>query len=197
MQLIPTIALLSGVFLISGYIPYFLDVLRGKTVPSRASWIIWAFSTAILLFGVLGTGTHEAVWVPVADAVGCFVIFILSIGFGTGGWSRTDQMSFLVCAASLVVWYLTGSALVALIMNLLVYISGYIPTIAKAWKEPRSESLAAWSLFLIGVLLNLLVVAIGHDKGFAIWLYPSVLVAVVGTLYVVLLRRFFAPKEQV
>ncbi len=197
MPLIPTIAILSGIFLISGYIPYVIDVLKGKTVPSRASWIIWAFSTAILLFGVLGTGTHEAVWVPVADAVGCFAIFILSIGFGTGGWSRTDQVSFLVCATSLVIWYLTGSALIALIMNLLVYISGYIPTIAKAWKEPRSESLAAWSLFLVGVLLNLLVVIIGHDTGFAIWLYPAVLVGVVSTLYGVLLRRFFAPKPQI
>jgi nitrate reductase NapE component len=59
---------------------------------------------------------------------------------------------------------------------------GLILTIKKALKKPSSESRAAWTIFFLGTLLNLLTVIIGTDTGFAVWLYPIILVVVVGTL---------------
>jgi hypothetical protein len=143
------------------------------------------------LFGVSQTGTNEAIWVPVADALGCFVVFILSIKFGTGGWAKTDRFALVISLLSLVILAVTGDVLIALITNLLIYTSGYIPTIKKSIKNPQEESLAAWSLFLIGVILNLITVIIGNDTGFAVWLYPIVLVLTVGTLYFFLIRKHF------
>ncbi|NDE68250.1 hypothetical protein EB052_01445 [bacterium] len=190
-----TLGFISGVFLIAGYLPYVYEVLKKTTRPSRVSWFIWSLSTVIILIGVASTGTHEAIWVPVADAVGCFVIFILSIFLGVGGWSRTDKISLVICAVSIFTIWKTGDTLLALIMNLLIYASGYIPTIKKSLIDPRSESLSAWTFFLVGVLLNLITVAISTDRGFAVWLYPVVLVSTVGTLYLVLMRRFFIRKK--
>lgn len=186
MTLPQIIGLASGILLISGYIPYMYEVFKKKTIPSRMSWFIWSLSTATILFSVLGTGTTEAIWVPIADAVGCFLIFVLSLRFGVGGWSRTDQLSLAICLGSLFIWWLTGNALLALIMNLCVYVSGYIPTIKKALKKPQSESRVAWTIFFLGVLLNLFTVFIGTDTGFAVWLYPVTLVVVVGTLLAIL-----------
>ncbi len=191
------LGIISGVFLIAGYIPYIIAVLKKTTTPNRASWFIWALSTAIILFGVHETGTNEAIWVPVADAVGCFVIFLLAIPAGVGGWSKTDRISLLICAASLVVLFVTGNALVALVMNLCIYVSGYIPTIKKVMVNAESESRVAWSLFFIGVILNLVTVMIGTDTGFAVWLYPIVLVLTVGTLYVFLMKPFFLPRTKI
>ena len=182
------LGLISGVFLISGYFPYIYEVLRKTTVPNRASWFIWSLSTAIILFGVHETGTTEAIWVPIADAVGCFVIFIFSLRWGIGGWSATDKLSLSIVLASLLVLFFTGSALIALLMNLCIYVSGYIPTIQKVRKYKNSESKIAWSLFFIGVVLNLITVAIGNDKGWEVWLYPVVLVLTVGTLYFFMMR---------
>lgn len=190
-----TLGFISGIFLIAGYLPYVYGVLKKTTRPSRVSWFIWSLSTVIILIGVASTGTHEAIWVPVADAIGCLIIFILSIFLGVGGWSRTDVISLVVCAMSIFTIWKTGDTLLALIMNLLIYVSGYIPTIRKSLINPRSESLSAWTLFLVGVLLNLITVAISADKGFAVWLYPVVLVVTVGTLYLVLIRRFFYAKR--
>jgi len=188
------IGFISGLFLIAGYIPYIYEVIKKTTVPNRASWFIWSLSTVIILFSVNATGTHEAIWVPIADAVGCFVIFIFSIFVGVGGWSTSDKISLVLAAASLVVLGMTGDAFVALLMNLIIYISGYIPTIKKSWSDPKSESFGAWSLFFIGVILNIITVAIGTDSGSQIWLYPIVLVATVGTLYGVLLKGKFSTK---
>ncbi|MEN9621904.1 MAG: hypothetical protein RLZZ67_338 [Candidatus Parcubacteria bacterium] len=184
-----TLSVMAGILLIVGYIPYIWEVIQKKTVPNRASWFIWALSTVSLLFGVQETGTHEAVWVPIADAVGCTIIFFLALPFGVGGWSKTDRVSLVISVSSLFLWWYTGNAFIALIANLLVYVTGYIPTIAKAWKDPKSESKSAWSLFFAGVALNLVVVAFGTDTGFAVWLYPVVLVLTVGTLYAILWRR--------
>jgi hypothetical protein len=185
------LAIVAGIFLITGYVPYIYEVFRGTDIPSRMSWLIWSLSTAIILIGVRETGTIEAIWVPIADAVGCFAIFILSFRYGTGGWGRADKISLAIVAASLLIWWYTGDALIALVMNLLIYVSGYISTIAKAIKRPRSESVVAWSIFLVGVILNLIAVMIGTDEGFAVWLYPIVLICMVGTLYYFLTRRFF------
>lgn len=183
------LGVISGILLISGYVPYLYAVVRKTTTPNRASWFIWALSTTIILFGVKEIGTHEALWVPIADAVGCSVIFLLSLKLGVGGWALTDRISLLICLISVGILFLTGNALVALIMNLLIYVSGYIPTIRKTIDNPRSESKVAWSLFFAGVVLNLITVAIGTDTGFAVWLYPIVLVLTVGTLYVLLFRK--------
>ncbi len=190
-----TLGIISGIFLIIGYIPYIHDVLKRTSIPSRMSWFIWSLSTATILFGVTGTGTHEAIWVPVADAIGCLSIFILSLFLGTGGWTKVDKISLAICVLSLLTWAITGNIFIALIANLLIYISGYIPTIKKSLKKPKDESFTAWTFFLIGVLLNFVTVIIGTDTGFAVWLYPIVLVLTVGTLYGVLLRQFFVKKS--
>ncbi len=195
MTLPQTLGLASGILLISGFIPYIVEVVKKKTTPSRMSWFIWSLSTATILFSVLGTGTTEAIWVPIADAVGCFLIFALSLHFGVGGWSRTDKISLAICLGSLLTWWLTGNALLALIMNLCVYVSGYIPTIKKALKKPQSESRAAWTIFFLGVLLNLFTVFIGTDTGFAVWLYPVTLVVVVGTLLAILYLKKPSTKK--
>lgn len=182
------LGIVSGACLILGYFPYVYSVFKKKTVPNRASWLIWAFSTTVILFGVKETGTHEAIWVPVADAVGCTFIFLLSIFKGSGGWSKTDRISMAICLASLLVWWISGSAVTALIANLLIYVSGYIPTIQKAYVRPGSESLFAWGIFFAGVFLNLITVIIGNDSGWAVWVYPVTLVITVGTLCALLLR---------
>ena len=188
MDFASVLGFIAGLFLISGYFPYIYEIIKNKTVPNRASWFIWSLSTAILFFGVDQTGTNEAIWVPIADALGAFIIFVLSIPKGVGGWKKSDRISLAVCFASLLIWWYTGNPLIALFMNLSVYISGYIPTIAKSIKNPKTESLSAWTLFFIGVILNLATVIIGNDTGFAVWLYPIVLVATVGTLYYFLIR---------
>ncbi len=187
------LGLVSGILLICGFLPYIYEVVKKKAVPSRMSWFIWSLSTATILFGVIATGTTEAIWVPIVDAVGCFVIFVLSLKFGVGGWSTTDRISLAICLLSLFVWWLTGHALLALVMNLCIYISGYIPTIKKALKKPQTESRTAWTIFFIGVLLNLLTVAIGTDQGIAVWLYPITLTGVVGTLTAIL---YFKPGKK-
>lgn len=190
MTLPEILGLISGIFLIGGYIPYIYEVLKGTDTPNRASWFIWSLSTAVILYSVKETGTNEAIWVPTADAIGCFIIFILSIRLGVGGWAKADKISLAIAIISLIILGFTGNALIALLMNLLIYTSGYISTIKKAIAHPESESFFAWTLFLIGVLLNLVTVIIGTDTGFEVWLYPIVLVGTVGTLYFFLLRRF-------
>lgn len=190
------LAFIAGLFLIAGYVPYIYEVVKRTTIPNRASWFIWSLSTALVLFGVTGTGTHEAIWVPIADALGCFIIFIMAIPRGVGGWSKTDKISLAVCFTSLIVWWFSGSALIALLMNLSVYVSGYVPTIEKVFYDPKSESYSAWTLFFIGVILNLIAVAIGNDTGFAVWLYPIVLVLAVGVLYYFMNRKVKVAKTK-
>ncbi len=180
------IGLLSGILLISGYVPYMYEVMKKSTIPSRMSWFIWSLSTATILFSVFSTGTTEAIWVPIADAIGCFLIFLLALRYGKGGWSFTDKISLAICLVSLAIWGLTGNAFIALVMNLCVYVSGYIPTIKKAFQQPGDESRTAWTIFFLGVLLNLFTVVIGTDTGMAVWLYPVTLVVVVGTLTAIL-----------
>ena len=185
------LGIIAGIFLIIGYIPYIYDVCIKKTIPNRVSWFIWLLSTIISLLSLHSIGAHDTIWTPIADAIGCSLIFILSIFKGKSGWTKVDIFSLIIAVVSLLCWLFTGNPILTLILNLIIYTSGYIPTIKKSIKNPQNESLTAWTFFYIGVLLNLIVVIFGKNLGFAIWMYPVVLNVTVGTLYFFLIRKFF------
>lgn len=57
-----------------------------------------------------------------------------------------------------VLWKLTSNASVSVYIGSFVDIIAILPTVRKAWKNPASEPLIAWSLGFIAALLNVLAI---------------------------------------
>lgn len=176
----------AGIISLVAFIPYILAILRGKTKPNRATWWIWTVVGLMLGASYYSSGANHTIWVPISYIIGPFVIAIMSIKYGEGGWTRFDKNCLLGAGVSLVLWWIFSSPLTALIINLLIDLMGALPTIRKAYHNPESEDRTAWTLFFVGNIINLFAV---ETWTFAISIYPIYMFLVNGVITTLVLVR--------
>lgn len=170
-------------------VPYILDILKGKTRPNKASWVIWSVTTTILFFSYFFVGARATIFLPAAYVLNCFIILFLSFKYGSSSpWSRLDIISISVAGFSLIIWFLTKNPLLALLMNLTMDAVAYLPTIKKSYTNPISENTLAWALFFLGACFNLLAI---NDFSFQIVIHPLVMFLMNSAVLAVLLHKKF------
>ncbi len=181
-----SIGIIAGIIGFLAFVPYILDTLSRRTKPNKATWIIWAILGIIIAASYYSAGARDTVWLPAGYAVGILVIAALSLKYGDEGWSFLDKACLLGAGAGLCLWAATGEPATAYYLTTIVDAIGAVPTIAKAYKRPETESRPAWAMFLVADVLNLM--AIG-EWTLLIALYP-VYVTVLGlTMNILLWRR--------
>lgn len=178
--------LVSGVVALAAFVPYVRSILRGQTRPSIASWWIWTAVGACLCASYFSVGARTSIWTPIGYVIGPFGIAILSFFYGQKGKTWIDSFCLLAAAVSLFLWWQTGSAKLALGLNILVDACGAIPTLRKSWQQPESEDRAAWFLFLLAGVLNVIAVT---PWTWATAVYPLYLVLNSGVMNLILLRK--------
>lgn len=175
----------AGVISAVAFLPYILSIFRGQAKPNLASWFIWTVVGIALCTSHWATGARHSVWVPLSYVLGPFVVTLLAIRYGERTWTRFDKACLAAAALSFVLWWLSGSPLVALCMNVLIDFLGALPTIRKSWTHPESEDRLSWAMFLVANTINLLAVEAWRFSGA---MYPLYLVLVTFIITVLLWR---------
>ncbi|MFA6053629.1 MAG: hypothetical protein WC762_13685 [Methylobacter sp.] len=147
---------LAGIVSFVAFLPYIIAILRRKTDPNRATWIIWSVVGLLLAWSYRSSGASHTIWVPVSYFIGPFIIMLLTLKYGEKEWTRTDKLCLLAAAVS-VPWIFIEPR-IALFINISLDFFGAIPTIKKAYHEPEKEDRLAWILWVSGNSLNLLAV---------------------------------------
>ena len=145
----------SGLVLLLGNIPYILSIRHGRTVPNQVTWGIWTMIGFILLWSSYASGATNTLWLLVALVISQCIITTYAFKYGQGDWQRLDKFCLVGAGVSLLLWLLSGSPLVALLMNTVMDMLGAVPTINKVYRNPNSESLVFWSMSFTSALLNL------------------------------------------
>ena len=179
------VGILAGVLTIIEFVPYIYSILKGKTKPERATWFIWSLVTAIGLASFYSSGAREAIWVLVAYVVATIIVSLLSIRYGVGGWTVFDRIIILSCGLCLFIWWITGSALIALAMTITIDALAALPTVRKTYYHPETEDRLAWVISLSASGLNLLAV---EKWDFAHASYPIYLFIMIGVITELILR---------
>jgi hypothetical protein len=146
---------LAGLVGLAGFVPYVVAILAGQTQPNRATWIIWAVVGAMLAVSYRAAGAGATMWMAAAYVVGPVLIVWFGIRRGIGGWTRLDQACLGICAGSALLWAISGNPRLALALNIIADGCGALPTIAKVWRDPRSEDRLSWAVFMGAAALNL------------------------------------------
>src|ERR1700730_15252856 len=102
---------LAGVISLFGFVPYIMEIVRGKTRPNRATWWIWTMVGAMLCASYYASGARHTIWVPISYVVGPLVTALLSVKYGEGGSGRFDRFCLGSTLLSLLAWWLARSAL--------------------------------------------------------------------------------------
>ncbi len=158
MSLLAYIGLIGGVCSLAGYVPYALEIIRGKSAPERASWLIWTLSSVLVLLSYWQVGARTTIWLPLAYVLGSAFITILAYTHGREGWGALEQLALIVAIISSIRWIYSDQPVVALALNMAIGFIGYFPGIIRMFKNPSKTEdleLEGWTLFFLGSIFNL------------------------------------------
>ncbi len=139
-------------------VPYIVSILRGKTKPNRVTWFVWAFVGMLILFTYRDLEGKAGLSLTIVAAACQVTVALLSIKYGTGGTSLLDRACLALVLCAYVTWWLTRSALYPYVFAVCIDLLAITPTFFKAYHDPESEDLLAWSVCAVGVLLSVLAI---------------------------------------
>lgn len=177
---------LAGILTMLGFVPYIWSVLKKGAKPNRATWIIWSIVNFLNLIGYYYTAETGTIWLVLADFIGMTIVALLSFKYGVEHWTKTDKACLAGAGASILLWQIPGSALWAFGMSVISDAFGAVPTIFKAYADPRSEDSLAWLLFTVGGLVNIIAV---ETWSYGAFFFNFYVVIASGTILVCSLRR--------
>lgn len=160
MELKATFGILSALFTFAGLIPYFLEIHKREIYPHNLSWLGWAFITFVGGIAMVSDGWSWSVFIIFANTLSCLLVVGYSIYKKVGVWSTTvyDFVFFGLGILGIILWQTFDIPIIAIICAVLADLFFGIPTIIKAYKNPKSELPIAWLACMIAGLLSLFAV---------------------------------------
>lgn len=148
---------LAALLFLAAFPPYIWAIITNDAVtPSFLTWIVWASVDSLLLFAMLKEGGKSGQLV--GAVTGAWIVTILSIFFGELTIGTTEWLVIAGTAVGMALWYWTGKASIAIIVTNAMIFIGSFPTFEKAYLDPLSEDLFAWSIWSVSCVIALLAV---------------------------------------
>lgn len=177
---------LAIVIAIYSYIPYFRNILKGRTKPHAFSWFIWGLLTGIAFFAQLADNGGAGAWVTGFTALVCLAFFIFALKRGEKEIVLLDWFSLAGALFALILWAFTNDPLLSVILITIIDALGFIPTFRKSFYKPNEET--ALTYFLSAVKFAIAIAALDNIT-VVTTLYPASLVVMNGLFVAMVLAR--------
>jgi predicted permease len=148
--------IIGGILNVVSFIPYLLDIFKGKTKPHSYTWLIWSIiqtTGTIAIF--LNGGAYGALGLAIGSLF-CIAIFFLSFKYGTRNVTKFDSTLLIGALLAILVWIFTKNALYSIILVSVIDFSGYLPTARKGYEEPHTETISLYVMNAMTDILGLL-----------------------------------------
>lgn len=150
------LGIIAIIIAVISYIPYFKDMLSGKTKPHAFSWLIWAVLNGIAYVGQVHDKGGAGSWPLGFTAVAMVAIFLVSLKKGEKDIRPFDWFCLVAAGLAIIPWLLTDSPLTSIILVTIIDLLGFMPTIRKVYNRPFEETLSTHILSTIKYGLILL-----------------------------------------
>lgn len=150
-----SIGQIAGVIAFLSILPYVISILRGHTKPSRSAYMIWVVVEVVTAASYIASGAITTYWTTVVFAFSAILIFLLSIKFGMGGYSKLDLICLAIAAVAVYLWITTQNPVIALYAIIVASKISYLPIIKKSWYQPETENILSWGMVAFASTLNL------------------------------------------
>lgn len=175
------------------FYPYIRGILRGETRPHLFTWFIWGVGTLVVFVAQLvDGGGFGAMVIGVSGAI-TFCIAILALTrHADRSIVRMDWVFLTLAASALPLWFLTDSALSAVVILTMVDLLGFGPSVRKAIDQPWEENA---TFFTIGAIRNVFVLLALGNYTWTTMLFPAAVgLACLLFVVVILARRRVKPR---
>jgi hypothetical protein len=152
---IHALVIFSAAVTIAGDLLYIAYALRGPGEPEMVSWVVWAAVIGVTAGAAVVAGNLAESAYLSACAAGCFTIGLLTVRTGVA-WHWQDAVCLTFAGAALGLLTVVHSPQGAAGVTMAADFTGYLPTVAKAWKFPHKEILLSWALWASGALAGAL-----------------------------------------
>ena len=126
------------------YIPYYRDILRGKTHPHVYSWSLWGLLTILIVALQVKGGAGAATFVTAAAGILCIGVVILGLKHGKRDITLSDTVVAALGLIAIGFWLIVDQPVISIILIVIADTLAFIPTIRKSWHKPQSETLSLY-----------------------------------------------------
>ncbi len=171
--------------LISPFV-YAKAIFNKEAKPHRTTRLILLIISSLATLSLFAQKDTVAIWLAGVSTLQSIFIFILSIKYGMGGWSKTDLLCLIIAFSGIILWQTTKNPSIALYASIIADFTGMIPTLIKTFRFPETEVWTFYTLDVCAALLSLLAV-----KSFAVqqFSYPLYIVIINLLMVILALRR--------
>lgn len=181
--------IISGLVILltfAGYLPYIIDIFKGKTKPHAVTWFLVTLTAgiayALQVEGGAGVGAYPMLGVSII----CGFVFLLSLWRGTRDIKRIDIWMLIISLVTLGLWLFIDQPILSILLITLSEVVSYIPTIRKSWGQPYSETL---SLYQISAFRHSLAIVALEKINLLTALYPATWALTNLTIALILISR--------
>jgi hypothetical protein len=151
-----TFAIISAVLVIVANVSYSLDIIKGRVKPHSYTWFIWSVVNGIVLGGQFVSGAGVGALPTLVNEVLTLINFLLSLKYGYRAITRIDTVFLSIAIAGIMVWLATNDATYSVVIAVGIDIAAFVPTLRKAWIEPKTEAKLLYGANLVRHVFALL-----------------------------------------
>lgn len=170
---------LSNLLVFSSYLIYEWAMVKGKAKPHRTTRLVLFLIMVLSFFSLYAQGDRVVTYFLGICAIQSFVMLIMSIWYGMGGWDKIDIVCLVIALIGIVLWKVTNNPALALYAAVAADLFGMVPSLIKTYRFPDTEYWLSYVFDLSAILLTGLAI---RNGGFNEYLYPVYLLLVNGLM---------------
>lgn len=187
------LVILSNFLSIASTFPYLAGVVKGVVKPRIITWIIWSILTGVSCIASLFEGQYVTMTLLIVTTALTSSVAILGWRHGSKQVNKLD-ITCLICAlVGIVIWRLSNSPGLAVIVMLIADLMGGLPTLIHSWQKPNEEEWRTFSISAVGSFCTLLAVNSWKITAFAFPLYLVVMGLTYSTI-IITRRKYLGYK---
>ncbi len=188
----PVIVVIGSLIGFAGTLVYLSDTLFGGTEPDRVSWLVWCVAPLTAFAASWESGVRWAALPTFMAGFGPLLVLIASFANAKAYWKlHTLDYACGACAfLALALWAITSDPSIAIVLSITTSGLGAAPTIVKEWRNPETESVAA---YLGGIVSGLSAFTAVTSWNLPSVAFPSYMVLISVILVAPLLRKKLKP----
>ena len=162
---------------IAGGLAYLRSTIKGATRPNPVSWMLWSITPLIAFAAELQASVGPIAYVTLALGISPVLVFATIMiknprSFKLKGF---NLICTFIAAIGILLWATTHNPEFAIGFMILADFASGLPTIAKAWRDPKSEYAPTYLISASAMVLALLTVT---DWRFAVIAFPVYILSI-------------------
>ncbi len=170
------------------YIPYYKDVIKGRTHPHIYSWSLWGLLTVLLVALQIKGGAGAATWVSAAAGLMCIGVAVLSLKHGKRDITVSDTVVAILSLIATGIWLIADQPILSMVLVVVADMLAFFPTVRKSWNKPHAETLSLYATNTFRFILALLAVS-EYTILSSLWIVTWVIANGLFSLMLVIRRR--------